>query len=265
VYPIDPKGLTVGRLRYEDHLSVDDFAANTGGKAYYDRNDLDTAIRQDIANGSDYYSLSYVPPPSKYDGRYHTIKVNVDRPGLDLLYRDHYTALDAELPPADKKGSDKKRAGEATAQPVGQFHAAMEHGPDGNDLKFYVHVQPSASPSGPDKTMRESVNPKLKGQPLTRYDFEYVVPAGGITLPSGARTASAQLAVAVFSAEGELLNAAGRTITFPVGQGEAAQFLHNASRVSVQVDLPPGKVVVRAGVLDVASQKWGTLEIPAVP
>ena len=248
-----------------------DFARNTGGKAYYDRNDLDGAIGEAIASGSDYYSLSYVPPLSNYDGKYHTISVKVDRPGLNLLYREGYTGLDAVQPETSKKnsGSISPQSLGAADQPISQFHAAMEHGPVGSDLKFDVHVQPvaAAAPSGsPPETLKESLNPTLKGQPLTRYDFQYVVPAGEITLsgdnPSGTEVASAQLAVAVFSPDGVLLNAAGSTVVFHIAQDQAAQFLRQPSRVTVQVDLPSGKVFVRAGILDVASQKWGTLEIP---
>jgi hypothetical protein len=51
-------------------------------------------------------------------------------------------------------------------------------------------------------------------------------------------------------------------VVFHIQPDQAAQFLRQPSRVTVQVDLPPGKVFVRAGILDVASQKWGTLEIP---
>ena len=286
VYPVDPKGLeacvpipptpamdetyiscTPESLR-QNHLSLQDIANSTGGKAYHDRNDLDVAIGDAIASGSDYYSLSYVPPLAKYDGKYHTINVKVDRPDLNLLYREGYTGLDAVQPEANKKSSGNTIA-LSSDQPVSQFHAAMEHGPGGNDLTFYVHVQPSAAGSGSSETLKESLNPKLKGQPLTRYDLQYVIPAGEITLPdenaanpSGAEIASAQLAIAVFSPDGILLNAAGSTVVFHIKLDQAAQFLRQPSRVTVQVDLPPGKVFVRAGILDVASQKWGTLEIP---
>ena len=250
------------------NTSMWDIADATGGVAYSGRTWLDVALKEAITNGTNYYSLSYVPPLSKYDGKYHTIDVKVDRPGLQLHYREGYTALDAVQPQPDVENSGKSAAHPVSAveQSVSQFHAAMKYGPDGNDLKFDVHVQPSAAASGSGETLKESLNPKLKGQPLTRYELQYSIPAGEITLPaggsSGTQTASAQFAVAVFSAEGELLNAAGRTVVFPVKPDQAAQFLHQPSRITVQVDLPPGKVVMRAGVLDVASQRWGTLEIP---
>jgi VWFA-related protein len=79
-----------------DYASRKDFADATGGIPYAQRNDLDRAIGEAIATGSDYYSLAYVPPLSKYDDKYHTIEVKVDRPGLNLRYRVGYTSLDTE-------------------------------------------------------------------------------------------------------------------------------------------------------------------------
>jgi hypothetical protein len=57
---------------------MQEIAGNTGGKAYYDRNDLDAAIGEAIDNGAHSYSLSYVPPSSNY-GKYHKIEIAVDR------------------------------------------------------------------------------------------------------------------------------------------------------------------------------------------
>jgi VWFA-related protein len=117
LYPIDPRGLyndpafsgeTQGRAGMivpgystrTDTESLEAFAKATGGKAYYDRNNLDAAMRDATATGAEYYALSYVPPISKYDGKYHTIKVTVDRPGLQLQYRQGYTSLDPAKVPA---------------------------------------------------------------------------------------------------------------------------------------------------------------------
>ena len=58
--------------------SMWDFANATGGVAYSGSNYLDVALKEAITTGTSYYTLSYVPPPSKYDGKYHTIEVKVD-------------------------------------------------------------------------------------------------------------------------------------------------------------------------------------------
>jgi len=265
VYPIDPKGLTVGS-RSDDLLSMQDIADNTGGKAYYNRNDLDAAIGEAIANGANYYSLSYVPPLSKYDGKYHTIEVKVDRPGLNLTYREGYTDLDITLPLA----KDKKIAALAAAPPVSVFHAAMGYGkPDAAELPFTVTVQPSTQPSKPEgppgATLVGSLNPRLKGTPLVPYDVLYELPTGGITLtsddPAGIQKGSLEFLVAAFSASGELLNSLDQKVTYTIKPDQLAQFRQMQVRVPVQLDLPLGKVFIRAGVLDVSSQKMGITQL----
>lgn len=279
VYPIDPRGLeacgpggdaigsptcTMG-TQIQDHGSVLDIANSTGGKAYYNRNDLDAAIGEAIANGSDYYSLSYVPPLSKYDGKHHAIEVKVDRPGLHLLYREGYTAVDITQPLAKHKN-----AALAAAPPMSGFHAAMGYGkPDAAELPFNVTVQLSIQPSQPGgssgSTALASLNPRFKGTPLVPYDVVYKLPAGDITLtsddPSGIQKGSLEFLVAAFSADGELLNSLDQTATYTIKPDQLAQFRQMQVRVPAQLDLPLGKVFIRAGVLDVSSQKMGIKQV----
>ena len=76
------------------------------------------------------------------------------------------------------------------------------------------------------------------------------------------RTGSFEVVVAAYSADGDLLNSMNRTAAFPIKADRVAQFLQQPSRLRVQLDLPPGKVFLRVGILDVPSQKMGILEIP---
>ena len=248
-----------------DHESELDIANATGGVAYYNRNDLDAAVGEAIATGSDYYSLSYVPPLSKYDGKYHTIDVKVDRPGLHLQYREGYTSLDITEPLA----KDKKNAALAAVPPVSEFHAAMGYGKsEAAELPFNVTAQPSQPSGSSGSTAIGSLNPKLKGEPLVRYDFLYELPAGEIALtsddPAGIQKGSVEFLIAVFSADGELLNSLDQKATYTIKPDQIAQFRQMPVRVPAQLDLPPGKVFVRVGVLDVTSQKMGIKGIPEI-
>ncbi|HWG17776.1 MAG TPA: VWA domain-containing protein, partial [Acidobacteriaceae bacterium] len=106
VYPIDARGLyndpaqeataggrpTSNPIAFSNGVNIDEdsqeaTAKATGGKAHYGNNGLGDFLRDDVATGADYYALSYVPPLEKYDGKYHTIEVKVDRPGVQLEYR----------------------------------------------------------------------------------------------------------------------------------------------------------------------------------
>ena len=101
LYPIEARGLYVipnalarGIQGGEELASLETMAEAGGGIAYYNSNDLATGIAQAVANGSDFYTLTYVPPGSGYDGRRHNISVQVARPGVHLTYRTYYYAED---------------------------------------------------------------------------------------------------------------------------------------------------------------------------
>jgi VWFA-related protein len=78
VYPVDPRGIVgLGRTQLKDEA----VAEQTGGEAIYNTNDLTTAVAKAIDKGSQFYSISYIPPNQKDDSHYHTIKIELDQPG----------------------------------------------------------------------------------------------------------------------------------------------------------------------------------------
>lgn len=67
----------------------------TGGKSYYYRNDLGGALAEGIADSRAGYVLGFYL--TNTDGEYHSLKVRVDKPGLDLKYRQGYDSRDDAL------------------------------------------------------------------------------------------------------------------------------------------------------------------------
>ncbi len=65
-------------------------AEETGGQAYYHRNDLDVAMASGIADSRSSYTLGFYL--TEIDGDYHELKVHIDRPGVELNYRRGYLA-----------------------------------------------------------------------------------------------------------------------------------------------------------------------------
>jgi hypothetical protein len=243
----------------QNHGSLLDVADNTGGKAYYDRNDLDAAIGEAIDSGAHSYSLSYVPPSSKY-GKYHKVEIAVERPGLHLQYREHYTTVDLSKPLVEKK--DAKNA----PSPDSDFHAAVDRSMiPSTGLLFYLRITPSPAAAKPgDPAVAGTLNPKLKGKPLLRYALTYEMPPGEVTLvdgPDGTRKGSLEFDAVAYGEDGEKLNVVREVETFPIKANEVEHFVKNPVVMPIQIDLPPGKVDLHVGVLDVSSQKMGTLEI----
>src|SRR5262249_33083627 len=78
------------------HGTMNDMAERTGGRAFYNRNDIDGAIRQSVRDGSTYYTLAYYPSNKKWNGKFRKIQIKVNRPGVKLRHRLGYYAVDPQ-------------------------------------------------------------------------------------------------------------------------------------------------------------------------
>ena len=92
VYPIDSRGLTIDTNAHENIGTMQEFASRTGGKAFYNRNDLGSAIRQVLDETEVTYTLAFYPTSEKADGQLHDLKVKVHRPGVSIRNRKGYVA-----------------------------------------------------------------------------------------------------------------------------------------------------------------------------
>jgi VWFA-related protein len=95
IYSVDPRGLqgtapTATDASGGTHFS-ETIAAQTGGKVFFNRNDADVAIAASMADGSDYYTLSYYPQ-NDWDKKFRNLRVTVARPGLETRTREGYYA-----------------------------------------------------------------------------------------------------------------------------------------------------------------------------
>jgi VWFA-related protein len=92
LYPIDAAGVSIND-RFGPRVAMVNMAARTGGKTFYNRNDIEVGVRTSIDDGSTYYSLSYYPTDRTVDSKFRKIQVKVARPGVKLQYREGYFAL----------------------------------------------------------------------------------------------------------------------------------------------------------------------------
>ncbi len=119
VYPVDTAGLVpggggggfanVGPGGPNRHHAMDLLAELTGGRAFYNRNDLDQEVREAVDNSEVTYTLGFYPGPAGQDGGYHRLQIQVGRPGVDLRYRQGYQAADAQIPLPELDGREQIR------------------------------------------------------------------------------------------------------------------------------------------------------------
>jgi VWFA-related protein len=263
IYPIAAQG--VGRLGAAQ-LSLEQFAQATGGVAFSETNDMATAVLRAIDNGANYYSIAYIPPDPKYDGVYHKIEVRVDQPGVRLDFRTGYFA--------DNLSKNKMPVGLtlSTTPPAvigGSMKAPMSRSmATSTQILFDVGVDPStAQPKPADAQILGTLAPNLVGRRLTRYTFQYVIPSQQIIFadgPNKTHKAALDFDIAVYDANDRLLTGLSQTIKTILSDSIYRAQLqdHSPIHFQQQIDLPPGQLFIRVGVLDHANNQTGTLELP---
>ena len=84
--------------------TMNTFAERTGGKAFYNTNDIHGAVRKALDDSKVTYVLGYYPTNANWDGKFREIKVRTSKSGVHLHYRLGYFAL------ADSSMTDEEKA-----------------------------------------------------------------------------------------------------------------------------------------------------------
>jgi VWFA-related protein len=264
VYPIDARGVVT---LSDAQLSEEMVAEATGGVAFSETNDMATAVLKAIDNGANYYSIAYIPPTQKYNGAYHKIEVKVNHPGINLVFRKGYYSDDVakimKMPPGLNL---------STAPPpayAGNMKAPMSRGmATSQQILFNVGVEPSKVPAKPgDPQIMGTLAPNLRGKRLARFGFDYVVPAEQIAFTNGpnkTHKAVLDFDIAVYDSNDKLLTGLSQVVRTTLSDATYQQQMADKSpiRLFQQIDLPPGQLFIRVGVLDHTTNKVGTLELP---
>jgi VWFA-related protein len=215
------------------HGTMQDLAQRTGGKAFYNRNDLDSAIRSSIEDGSTYYTLAYYPENKNWDGKFRKIHVKVARDHVKLRYRVGYFAAD---PRAINK-HDQKHEAAAFGQAL-----SLDY-PISTALRFHAGVvQPSE---------------KTKNKVLVNFGID----PHAITFEKqddGLQHASLDCAVQVYTDKGKLLKTQASTVNAQLKPETFARVMETIFPCQQYLDLEPGNYLLRLGVLDHASSLIGT-------
>ena len=73
-------------------FTMEDLADRTGGRAFYNTNDIQGAIRRALSDGQANYEIGYYPNHGKWDGKFHQIKLKLNKIHLQVHYRKGYFA-----------------------------------------------------------------------------------------------------------------------------------------------------------------------------
>ena len=242
VSPIDPRGVVGLGL---GSLKVEAVAAQTGGEAFYNNNDLKALIAKAIDDQSHFYTISYVPRNQKDDAHYHTIKVELDQPKLHLVYREGYNAERLPTPDAPAPGPELLKA------------SMQGNTPARTQILFDVGVWPT--PATNDQSKKSSKSKTV------RYDVHFGFPSSEIAFledPAGTLNGSLQFEITAYNTDRKLVAHLSQTVKLPLFSADYDNFAAKPYRLTQQIDLPPGQLSLHVGILDGVSNKVGTLEIP---
>ena len=120
--------------QYDLQVSMEHLASLTGGRAFYNTNDLAGAIEHGVDDGGHYYRMDYSPENKKWDGAYRHVAVTVRGHSYHLAYRQGYFATADAQPEAAGASGLKTALQQEALERSGvllQANVARPHGPTG--------------------------------------------------------------------------------------------------------------------------------------
>jgi len=240
----------------EEHDSMKTLAEETGGKAFYNGNDLKDAVAEAVENGDSYYTIGFVPA-GKLNGKYRRIKVEIDDGHYDLAYRRGYYA-DPTNKPSDHNPGVPSPIDEAT------LHGA----PPATQIIFAARVLPATDPAFAKVKMTKGaigeMAKSLKG-PLHRYFVDFTVDPTTVAFNpamGGERDAQIEFVLMAYDADGNRVNYLDNGFQISLNAARYAFTMSHGIRAQMALDLPAGAGFLRVAVLDLTTQHAGSLEVP---
>ena len=230
IYALDPKGLATNEFGIDENVgpqqdreslqittdTLRSLSEETDGRAIVSRNDLARGLQQLIRDSSYYYLLGYTSQAAT-DGKFHDIKVNVRRRGVDVRARRGFWAATAD---------DVTRA--TTAAPV--IPKPVENA-----------LATLSSPAAQTNYVRTWIGTDKGDNGRTRVTFVWEPVAG----PPGARREQpGRVQVTAATASGNLLYR-GRTPEQPPANAAAGAAVPPQR---ITFDAPPGPIELRLSV-----------------
>lgn len=123
------------------------FVNNTGGKLFYNDNNLAREILESQTLGSQHYTLTYQPGNIPWNGKFHRIRVDLRDPSLHAVTKTGYFAPSKEdaVDPAQQLYMSLAQAAQATF-PYSQLHVTLDRvvrHPDAGTVDLTMRIGPS--------------------------------------------------------------------------------------------------------------------------
>jgi VWFA-related protein len=259
VYPISATGLTGEEATHSDEngrpirevhtelvgeIAMEALAQDTGGKPFYNTNDLSDAMKEAVNLGSHYYTLTYTPTNRKMDGKFRRIEVKGENRSYKMAYRRGYYTEN----PATEQAAERIAVSDPLL-PLVSFGM-----PDFAEILYKVRVAPLEGDS--------SVDP---AKSVVRFGVDIAILPQDVKLATdaaGVRSGNIEVAVIAYESDGKALNAISKKIPIRIQPDVFAKMQRVGFQLHEEIDLPKGDVFLQTGIYDLAANHAGTLEIP---
>ena len=261
VYPVDARGLVAsapGTMNMNSFYStvgtMQDLASHTGGQMFYNTNDLARVMRAAVDDSDANYTLGFYLHNARWDGKYHTLTVKVDQPGVHMRYRRGYFATE-DTPKNGDEGS--VALNRAIYSPLDSTGLGLTV----SILRFVRaprgHVLQSVDMNAHDVTLRH--RPVQPGALLGIN-----VDARDITLQDepGSKTVDLAVVLAQLNDKGTVLHTGSYDMNLRVTGDGVPRLLREGLMVKKWVDLVDGAETLELVVRDPASGNMGSVRIP---
>lgn len=275
-YTKNPGGVSTSissflQTQAEEHQTMMAIAEDTGGEAYFNTNDLASAVSKAIESGSNFYTLTYTPPPPRRGEDYRSIKVELNKSvagkGIQLSYRHGYYADDV-LTPA-KAATPEAAKALAQSRPTYSYAAAtMSRGaPMPTDIVFRVRVLPASTSTEDAIAPDNQLNPKINTKgPYRRYDIDISAPGSNFSFKvqnNGNRIGGVEFLAYDFDTDGKLLNLIKKSTLLHLTPAEHQKFVDGKVGYHLELSTPAkAESFIRIGIHDLISDTYGVVEVP---
>ncbi len=216
---------------FANHGTMNDLAERTGGKAFYNRNDVDASIGHSIDDGSTYYTLAYYPENKNWDGKFRKISIKVNRSGAKIRNRLGYYA-------SDPRGGVDPKARQAA------FAEALDLDfPISTGLLFEAGVvQPSS----------KTENKLLINFAVDSHAIAYESKRDGL------QHASVACAAHIYTEKGKPVRTEASGVDADLKPDMFQKVMMGRFPCQNKINLAPGNYILRLGVIDNATGLLGT-------
>jgi len=215
------------------HGAMDLLAERTGGKAYYNRNDLDGAIRDGLSDGSTYYMLGYYPDNKEWNGKFRKVQVKMGHSGVKLRYRLGYYATDPKAYVNENPAQRARELGNALS---------LDH-PVSTALFFDARVTPPSE------------------QTQNKVSIFYAIDVHALMVEhsdDGSEHADVECVVQAYNEKGKPVNANGNVMKATMNSENFKKTMQTGFPCRTEIALPEGSYLLRLGVRDSRSGLIGT-------